>query len=270
MTSYFRFNFKFIRNDIELVQIIINKYLYGYDIYNFLSYIGSDILIKLNINTILNVVDTHNKYLELLPLNIIEHPLMLEFLMKNKSSIKYIKTGCIPSDYLTIIMMEQQTLKDIPKFHQTKYMINYMLSKDFKNEIKFVNQDLLDDDMIIYFIKRDKSLLKYINKDLLTDNIIKYLLNYDKSLLKYISLEKITEDIFKISGVNIINEEINECVICKDEEEKYFIAYNCTHKICFNCHLKSYEHDSRNICYFRCKTTGFDYSTLYLNTNYKN
>lgn len=212
---------------------------------------------KNNIELILYTIERFPCYLEFLPKNIINKKEILGYILFYYNIyLQYIKPDIIAPSYLNNLVLKIRSLEHIPKRLQTEDMILYVLNDDIKNQLKYINEDLLTEDIIIR--------LKYHISD----------------IFKYIPVNKITLKLLNLLSIKIEKKEYEECIICKDENKQFFIGFHCKktdeHHLCLDCHQQTNE------CYFRCdlkldifvyhdynNNSYYDYSKIYINTNYK-
>ena len=87
-----------------------------------------------------------------------------------------------------------------------------------------------------------------------TKKLCKYALMIDSSIFIYMNI-----NIYDICN-NIIEKEIDDCIICASNKE-YYISFSCNHLICSDCVKKITK------CYYRC-SENINFDTCFKNLNF--
>ncbi len=168
-----------------------------------------------------------------------------------------------------IIKLNESILKIIIK--NNKSMINKipidMISPNLfiqilEDNIECIyNIEHLSFEVIICLICNSGRSLKFIPDKFRTTEVLEFAIKINKDNLKFCKIEYfLNNNLYKIE-----EKECDECPICKEDNEKYFVNMHCGHTVCFNCKNKLDK------CYYNCKNIDLlDFSTIYINKKSNN
>jgi hypothetical protein len=199
-------------------------------------------------NICLEAVKSHGCTLTLIPQNFRTYDVCLEAVKNNSIMINNVPEQTYELCKIAV-NKHSYTIKYINSSLPEYVELAILSIKNNINNIKYIKCDNKDNYIKICkeLVSLNGTYIQYINDEFKTDEIIELALKENLESIKNYDIKKLFD--------NIIEKEIDNCIICKQSKD-YYCSYQCNdkHIICLDCAIKI------NKCYYRCeKGINFEY-----------